>query len=185
MSLQTIDTGAAPRSSPTMRDMSKRSVDILLASAMSLLAAPVLASVAILLACAGGPVICGQERLGKGGRSFRRLRFNTRPAPIGRMLQHTALDELPVLFNVLRGDMSLVGPSAVTIDVFLAHYTGEAASAYLSVRPGVTGPWHVHVRPYEAARRVELDRLYAREHDLAGDMRLLVRTVALLAKGRG
>jgi exopolysaccharide production protein ExoY len=189
MSLQTIDQpGAAPHSGTTMRvamrDACKRGVDILLASAMIMVAAPVLAGIACLLVFAGGPVVCGQERLGKGGRSFRRLSFNTRPAPIGRILRHSALEELPLLFNVLRGDMSLVGPHAVTIDAFLMHYTGEAASAYLSVRPGITGPWHVNPRSFEAARRVELDRLYACEHGLAGDMRVLLRTVALLAKGR-
>jgi len=185
MSLQTIDhAGAGPSSSTAMRDVSKRIMDMLLASAMILIAAPVLAAIAIALACAGGPIMCSQACLGKGGRSFRRLSFNTRPAPIGRMLRHTALDDLPQLFNVLRGDMSLVGPQAVTIGVSLSHVTGEAASAYMSVRPGITGPWQVHLRSNGTAHRVELDRLYAREHGLAGDLRLLLRTVALLAKRR-
>lgn len=190
MSLQTIDhPGAAAQADTTMcaamRDIAKRSMDILLASAMILVALPVIAGIAPLLVVAGGPVFCTEARLGKAGRSFRRLSFNTRHARVGRMLRHTALDELPLLFNVLRGDMSLVGPQAVTIDMFLTHYAGDSAAAYLSVRPGITGPWHVTRQAHDAARRVEIDRLYAREHSLAGDLRLLLRTVALLAKGRG
>jgi lipopolysaccharide/colanic/teichoic acid biosynthesis glycosyltransferase len=189
MSLQTINSsGEASRldiSKPhATRAATKRAMDLLLASAMILVAAPVLAGIAVLLAVTGGPIFSCDARLGKGGRCFHCLRFRTGPSSIGRLLQQTALNELPQLFNVLRGDMSFVGPLPVTIDEFLTHYAGAAAQAYMSVRPGITGHWQINLRSNGVARRVELDCLYAHEHDLAGDLRLLLRTVALFASGR-
>ncbi len=115
----------------------------------------------------------------------RKLARDPRVTPIGRFLRVSSLDELPQLWNVLRGDMSLVGPRPVTADELKVHY-GRHATAYARVRPGITGPWQVSGRSdtsYED--RVRLDVDYARNHSLAGDISLLGRTVSAVLQGRG
>jgi lipopolysaccharide/colanic/teichoic acid biosynthesis glycosyltransferase len=116
----------------------------------------------------------------------RKLRRDPRITRIGRILRTTSLDELPQLLNVLRGDMSLVGPRPVVVDEFRQHYTGSAAAAYLSVRPGITGLWQVSGRSdVDYQRRVELDAAYVRNLSLIGDLKLLLRTVLVLARRQG
>lgn len=99
---------------------------------------------------------------------------------VGRVLRLLSLDELPQLFNVLRGDMSLVGPRPRWDVEELGRY-GDDLGAYLSVLPGVTGPWQVAGRNrLSDAQRVELDVDYARTRTLARDLGLLARTVPVL-----
>ncbi len=105
-----------------------------------------------------------------------KLRDDPRITAIGRFLRKTSLDELPQLWNVIRGDMSLVGPRPVT-EAEIPLY-GHDADVYYSVRPGVTGIWQVSGRnSLSFAERVELDRTYATHLSLLEDMRILFMTV--------
>jgi lipopolysaccharide/colanic/teichoic acid biosynthesis glycosyltransferase len=115
----------------------------------------------------------------------RKLRRDPRVTWIGRILRATSLDELPQLINVLRGEMSLVGPRPVPASELAAQY-GAAAEHYLSVRPGITGLWQVSGRSDTTyAERVALDVRYATGHCLAMDLGILLRTplVVLLRRG--
>jgi lipopolysaccharide/colanic/teichoic acid biosynthesis glycosyltransferase len=117
----------------------------------------------------------------------RKLRRDPRVTPIGRLLRATSLDELPQLINVLRGDMSLVGPRPVVQEELDQHYAPAAAAAdYLSVRPGVTGLWQVSGRSDTDYReRVALDAHYARNPSLRKDLVLLALTVVVVLRCRG
>jgi exopolysaccharide production protein ExoY len=112
-------------------------------------------------------------------RTTRKLRNDPRVTPVGRALRKSSLDELPQLFNVLRGEMSCVGPRPIVSDE-LTRY-GADAVAYLSVRPGVTGAWQVGGRSslsYDA--RVALDRAYVHDWSLWRDVVIILRTVPAL-----
>ncbi|WP_439598574.1 sugar transferase [Falsiroseomonas sp.] len=113
----------------------------------------------------------------------RKLKADPRVTAIGRFLRATSLDELPQILNVLRGEMSLVGPRPVQA-AELAVYYGPAAQHYMAVRPGITGPWQVSGRNDTSyAQRVALDVAYARHPSLLGDIRILLRTpMAVLAR---
>ncbi len=113
-----------------------------------------------------------------------KLRNDPRVTRLGRILRKTSLDELPQLWNVMRGDMSLVGPRPVT-EAEIPLY-GRDADAYYSVRPGVTGIWQVSGRNATSfAERVELDRSYATHLSLLEDMRILVLTVPTVLRVTG
>ncbi len=114
-----------------------------------------------------------------------KLEDDPRITRIGHFLRRTSLDELPQLWNVIRGDMSLVGPRPVT-PTELAERYGDSIGAYMSVRPGLTGPWQVGGRnniSYD--ERVRIDRSYAQAHSLALDMTILVRTVMVVVGATG
>jgi undecaprenyl-phosphate galactose phosphotransferase len=114
----------------------------------------------------------------------RKLRRDPRVTPIGRFLRRTSLDELPQLWNVVKGEMSLVGPRPVVPDELERHY-GPAKAYYLQVRPGLTGLWQVSGRNdvgYE--RRVALDTWYVRNWTLWHDLLILCRTL-LVVPGKG
>jgi len=113
----------------------------------------------------------------------RKLRRDPRVTRIGRFLRASSLDELPQLINVLRGEMSLVGPRPVQASE-LAQYYGAAAEHYQLVRPGITGPWQVSGRSETSYdRRVALDVAYATQPSLIEDIRILLRTpLAVLAR---
>jgi len=115
----------------------------------------------------------------------RKLRDDPRITWVGRFLRATSLDELPQLINVLRGDMSLVGPRPVVAAELAAHY-GVAAEHYLAVRPGITGLWQVSGRSDTSyAQRVALDVRYATNPSLLEDVRILLRTPAAVLLRRG
>lgn len=104
---------------------------------------------------------------------------------LGHTLRRTSLDELPQLWNVIRGDMSLVGPRPVTAAELAERYR-ESAPAYMTVRPGLTGPWQVSGRndiSYE--ERVRIDRSYAISHSLGMDLSILARTVLVVLGANG
>jgi exopolysaccharide production protein ExoY len=106
----------------------------------------------------------------------RKLRRDPRITLIGRMLRKSSLDELPQLFNILRGDMSCVGPRPIVHDE-LEHY-GTCAGEYLQTRPGLTGLWQVTGRSNtDYSIRVSLDSHYVRNWSLTTDAFILVRTV--------
>ena len=116
-----------------------------------------------------------------------KLRHDPRVSPIGRVLRMSSLDELPQLWNVLRGDMSLVGPRPVTPGEMLRWYEPlGAAAAYRAVRPGITGLWQVSGRnsaSYE--RRVELDCKYVAALSFRNDLTILLRTVGAVLRSEG
>lgn len=116
----------------------------------------------------------------------RKLKRDPRVTPIGRLLRATSLDELPQLINVLRGEMSLVGPRPVTRAELEQHYGATAAAHYLSVRPGITGPWQISGRnDVTYASRVALDVAYATAPSLWTDLRILLRTPFAVLARRG
>jgi len=115
----------------------------------------------------------------------RKLTRDPRVTLVGRFLRSTSLDEIPQLVNVLRGDMSLVGPRPV-VQEELDRYYGPYAAAYASVRPGITGLWQVSGRSstsYET--RVELDASYVAKLSFANDTRILLRTIPEVLKRTG
>jgi lipopolysaccharide/colanic/teichoic acid biosynthesis glycosyltransferase len=173
----------------------KRLLDLLGAAALLLLLAPVLMAVAGLVrARLGAPVLFRQTRAGRAGAPFAVLKFRTmrdgpgedaeRLTPLGRRLRALALDELPQLVNVLRGEMSLVGPRPLPLD-YVARYTPRQAER-LRVRPGLCGLAQSMGRnavPWEA--RLEWDARYAARVTLAGDVRIALRCLRVLVSGKG
>jgi exopolysaccharide production protein ExoY len=111
-----------------------------------------------------------------------KLKKDPRITTFGRILRKTSMDELPQLWNVLVGDMSLVGPRPMMPSQQVL-YPGRA---YYTLRPGLTGPWQVSDRNgCTFAKRAEFDRDYEQSLSLATDLRLLARTVAVVLKGTG
>lgn len=113
-----------------------------------------------------------------------KLKSDPRVTRLGRFLRRTSLDELPQILNVLRGDMSLVGPRPVT-EGELNRYA-PSLSVYLAQKPGVTGPWQVHGRRdgcYDM--RVRLDRTYMHEVSLLTDLALIARTALAVIRPTG
>lgn len=109
----------------------------------------------------------------------RKLRYDPRVTAIGDILRKSSLDELPQLFNVLRGDMSIVGPRPVTEEELVRY--SEAIPAYLSCRPGITGLWQVSGRSRTTySKRVACDAFYAREWSMALDARIVIVTIPSL-----
>lgn len=116
-------------------------------------------------------------------RDFK-LKNDRRVTTIGRFLRRTSLDELPQLWNVLRGDMSLVGPRPV-VRQELERYGGDVAY-YLMSKPGITGPWQVSGRnDVDYAKRVSLDVSYAQQWSLLGDIAILVKTIGVVIRQDG
>ena len=113
-----------------------------------------------------------------------KLRDDPRITRLGRFLRVTSLDELPQLINVIRGEMSLVGPRPIVQDE-VARYADQIEH-YAAVRPGITGLWQVSGRSdvgYD--QRVELDTLYVREQSFVGDLVILVKTVKVVVMRTG
>jgi lipopolysaccharide/colanic/teichoic acid biosynthesis glycosyltransferase len=187
-----------------MSVMIRRAIDILGGSVALVLAAPVMgvAMLAIRLESRGHPIY-RQRRVGMDGGSFDLLKLRTmvdgaenigaglainqndpRVTRVGALLRRTSLDELPNLLNVVRGDMSFIGPRP-TIPVQVAQYT-ERQRGRLAVKPGITGWAQVNGRtalPW--SERIELDLYYIKHRSPALDMRILWRTVAIVLGGSG
>ena len=185
-----------------MRRVIRRVVDIVVSLLALVLGAPVLAAamVAIRLESPGG-VIYRQRRAGLGGHPFDVLKLRTmvdgaerigaglrvdaddpRITRVGALLRRTSLDELPNLVNVLRGEMSLIGPRP-TLPVQVEQYT-ERQRGRLAIKPGITGWAQVNGRaslPW--AERIELDLYYIEHRSLALDLKILWRTVAMVLGG--
>ena len=116
----------------------------------------------------------------------RKLAHDPRVTRIGAVLRRTSLDELPQLINVLRGEMSLVGPRPVVAEELRTHYGRAGAAAYLAVTPGMTGLWQVSGRSGTSyAERVALDMRYASGLSLRRDVAILLRTVPAVLARRG
>ncbi len=178
--------GASPRV--------KRAIDVVGSVILILFAAlPMGACALAILATTGRPVLYVDERPGRDGRHFRLRKFRTmRPAidgedvhsrdrvtAVGRWLRATSLDELPQLFNVLLGEMSLVGPRPL-LPEYLGRYTAEQARRH-EVRPGVTGLAQVQGRTELSWERTfELDVWYVDHWSVHLDLAILARTVLQL-----
>ena len=178
----------------------KRSFDVAATSAGLLVFAPVMALIAIALwASSGRPILFAQKRMGLDGRLFRMLKFRTMPTdaesktgpiwategdarstPLGSLLRKTSLDELPQLWNVLRGDMSLVGPRPER-PVFIEEFRREIPGYMLrhKVKSGLTGWAQVHGWRGNTSlhERVEHDIYYIQNWTLALDVRILLLTL--------
>ena len=191
----------------------KRSLDMFGAAITLVLLTPVLVVLALLVRLdSPGPALFRQERIGQGGRRFTLLKLRTmeyeadrrraelvvqskdpgwlhiehdpRVTRIGRFLRLTSLDELPQFANVLRGDMSLVGPRPLIPEE--DSMVDDWARGRLDLTPGMTGPWQVLGRtsiPFE--EMVKLDYLYVTNWSLWGDVRLILRTVPVVLRGSG
>ena len=178
----------------------KRALDILGSATLLLLTSPIQAGIAVAVASKlGRPVIFRQRRPGRHGRPFTLLKFRTmlpideaagrasdaeRLTSFGRLLRSTSLDELPTLYNVLTGDMSLVGPRPLLMD-YLPLYTSEQARRH-EVRPGITGLAQVNGRnDLSWEERFEFDVAYVDTRSLAMDLRIMVSTIGAVLTRRG
>lgn len=113
-----------------------------------------------------------------------KLANDPRVTRVGRLLRRTSLDELPQLFNVLRGDMSLVGPRPEEVDL-VARYPDDALFR-LAVKPGMTGPMQVYGRGHLTfEERLALEREYVEKISIGQDMHILALTLASVVSGRG
>jgi sugar transferase EpsL len=184
----------------------KRIADRVLAAVLLVLLSPLLAAIVLWILLDGGsPVLLAQDRVGKGGMPFRMLKFRTmvrnaielageltddpygvvpndpRITRPGRFLRRTSLDELPQLWNVLRGEMSLVGPRPDLLEQasnYAAHDRGR-----LAVEPGITGWSQVNGREEISwPERIEQDLWYIRHWSLRLDLKIIVRTFTQLGR---
>lgn len=180
----------------------KRAVDVLVSLSVVLLLAPILAAVALaVLLDDGRPVLFRQVRVGRAGREFGMLKFRSmvrdaaavgpyhtqaadpRITRVGRFIRRTSLDELPQLFNVLAGHMSLVGPRP-DVPAQRSLYSEQEWAVRCSVRPGITGLAQALLRSEATqAQRLELDLRYAREHSFWMDCRIVLWTLQRITKG--
>jgi lipopolysaccharide/colanic/teichoic acid biosynthesis glycosyltransferase len=181
-----------------------RALDLTVAGAAGILGAPVLAAIAVAIRLESrGPVILRQTRVGLDGQDFDLLKFRTmvpdahllgtgwliaerdpRITRVGRFLRRWSLDELPQIVNVLRGDMSIVGPRP-TLRYQVDQYT-PFQRRRLEVRPGITGWAQVLGRNQLTwPQRIELDVWYVDNRSVWLDVRLLVRTLPMLARPTG
>ena len=179
-------------------DVTKRILDAGVAGVGLVVTAPLQAAVALaVLAKHGRPVLFRQPRPGKDGRVFELVKFRTmllpddqrlsdadRLTPLGRFLRSTSLDELPTLWNVLKGDMSLVGPRPLLVQ-YLERYSPEQARRH-EVRPGITGLAQVRGRNnLDWDDKFALDVEYVDNRSLGLDLRILWETVAVVLLRRG
>ena len=191
----------------------KRTVDVVLSSTGLLVSAPVWAVLAAFIKLEdGGPVFFSQSRVGEGGRTFRALKFRSmipnaeagigavqavkqdpRVTRIGRVMRATAMDELPQLWNIFRGDMSFVGPRALRPGEIETssngrHVNMEEIPGYVerhAVRPGLTGLAQIFA-PRDVPRRhkFKFDRLYVAHQSLTLDLRLIFLSFWITFRGR-
>jgi exopolysaccharide biosynthesis polyprenyl glycosylphosphotransferase len=192
----------------------KRTVDIVLSVIGIVVLAPLMIAIAIAVRLSSrGPALFRQVRAGRAGKPFKILKFRTmchdaeerigevispdeldepmfklredpRVTKVGRYLRRTSLDELPQLFNVLRGDMSLVGPRPE--ELWLVERYGETQRFRLEMRPGLTGPMQVHGRgELNFQERLAVEREYVENYSIRKDLKILLRTVSTVWRAPG
>jgi exopolysaccharide biosynthesis polyprenyl glycosylphosphotransferase len=192
----------------------KRTMDVVGAAVALVAMAPWLALIALAVKLGSpGPALFRQRRAGRNGGSFEMLKFRTmaadapervgevvaldelpepvfklrsdpRVTSVGRFLRRTSLDELPQLINVLRGEMSLVGPRPE--ETWLVDRYGEAGRFRLEMRPGMTGPMQVHGRgELTFQERMSVEREYVENYSLGKDVKILFQTFYAVIHGRG
>lgn len=191
------------RSFSGMDQFLKRGLDVVVAGLMLVILAPVMAIIAVAVrVTSSGPAIFAQKRVGFRGEAFTIFKFRTmyahvpryastpeqdndpRVTPVGRFLRKTSLDELPQLWNVLRGDMSLVGPRPEMPQHVENYQPWERTR--LDVVPGLTGMWQVHGRSdIPLQENIEYDLYYVRNQSLTLDFKILIKTVFVVLYGKG
>ncbi len=183
------------------RSIIKRTIDIILSALAILLLGWLYGILALLIRCRlGSPVLFCQERPGRKGKVFRMYKFRSmsdacdengtllsdeeRLTPFGRKLRSTSLDELPELFNILKGDMSLIGPRPLLVR-YLPYYTREEFRRH-DVRPGLTGLAQINGRnalDWEERFRYDLD--YVDHLSFGMDLKVIFQTIGKVAKRSG
>lgn len=214
MSFSDADHVAAPHEFVAARRSAgaKRAFDLVLALLLLVALGPLLIAIAVAVrATSRGPIIFRQRRVGRAGVEFEILKFRTmvdgaedmlidltspggrplfkmesdpRATPLGRFLRATSVDELPQLWNVVRGEMSLVGPRPA-LPSELVHWPDELHHR-LDVDQGITGPWQVSGRSnvgFDDYRRLDLE--YVENNSFTGDLRILAQTIPAVARRRG
>jgi sugar transferase EpsL len=181
--------------------MAKRILDIFVSAIGLLMLCPLLAAIALIVRVnLGAPVLFKQRRPGRYGKPFDIYKFRTmtneqdsagkllpdgqRLKKVGRFLRVTSLDELPELINVLKGDMSLVGPRPLLMQ-YLDRYTPEQARRH-EVKPGITGWAQINGRnTLTWEEKFKLDVWYVDNHSFGLDLKILLKTVAKVLKREG
>jgi lipopolysaccharide/colanic/teichoic acid biosynthesis glycosyltransferase len=194
-----------------MTSPAKRGLDVLLSGTGLLVSSPLWLVIAALIKLEdGGPIFFSQERVGRGGREFRALKFRSmrtdaeargpmqsgendpRVTRLGRLLRATAMDELPQLWNIFRGDMSFVGPRALRPGEIEVNGKGATErledvpgfGARCAVRPGLTGVAQIYA-PRDIVRRHKFryDRVYVRRQSFWLDVRLILLSFWITFRG--
>lgn len=207
--------GYAHRSKGLYSRFGKRALDILIVFLSLPIVVPIILFLAVLVALDGGKPFYTQDRVGRGGKSYRiwklrsmmpdadrkldqylaknpaaraewehtqKLKKDPRITRIGALLRKASLDELPQLWNVLSGDMSIVGPRPM-MPCQRSLYPG---TDYYAMRPGITGPWQVSKRNTSSfAERASYDSLYFSRLSLLTDLRLMTATFRVVLRGTG
>jgi lipopolysaccharide/colanic/teichoic acid biosynthesis glycosyltransferase len=176
----------------------RRVVDVVVSGAAAVCLSPVMAIVSVLVwGALGRPVLFRQIRVGRDEVPFEIVKFRTmrpeswpgepdaeRDSRLGRILRGLSVDELPQLWNVVRGDMSLIGPRP-TVPEQVVHYSPRQHGRH-AVRPGLTGWAQVNGRnSISWPERIELDLWYVENRSLALDLRIVVRTILRLLRPSG
>jgi len=205
--------------SPASWDLSpKRVFDVISATLVLVLVAPLLIAIAIAIRLQDGErAIYAQTRYGLNGRAFQCLKLRSmvpnaaeklqelldsdpdakreweltqkltndpRITPLGKFIRATSIDELPQLINIIRGDMSVVGPRPIQFSEFSKY--GDTLAHYCSVRPGLTGLWQVSGRSNLGyCERVELDKRYVQTRTFWGDLVIIFKTVPAVLRSDG
>lgn len=192
----------------------KRGIDLAVATFGLILCAPTMIFIAILVKLdSPGPIIFAHKRIGKDGKGFKMFKFRSmvhdaeeilkrdselkrayendykiksdpRITKIGKFIRNHSLDELPQIINVLRGEMSLVGPRPVIEDELRKY--GPLAEKLLVVKPGITGLWQISGRSnisYE--ERVKIDTDYIENYSILMDLKILFKTIPVVIFGSG
>jgi lipopolysaccharide/colanic/teichoic acid biosynthesis glycosyltransferase len=207
----TLRIAEVPRSAATL----KRAFDLLATSLGLVAVLPLMIAIALAIKLdGGGPVLFRQRRVGRHGRDFQMLKFRTmipeadalkealrhrneahgglfkiaedpRVTSVGRFLRRSALDELPQLLNVLKGEMSLVGPRPLVVEE--DRRIEGWRRRRLELMPGMTGPWQILAGDARAslAKMVAIDHLYLADWSLWKDIKILLRTVPHVVGRRG
>lgn len=187
----------------------KRVFDVVVSSAALVLLFPLLLFIAVLVRVSSpGPALFRQKRVGYLGKPFVCFKFRSmyegsetipglvrdredpRVTPIGRYIRRYHLDELPQLFNVVRGEMSLVGPRP-RLETIVAGFSSQidGYGKRHEIRPGLTGPAQIHGREWALtsgpANVLRIEREYVDSHTFLGDLVILMKTVGTVLGGRG
>jgi lipopolysaccharide/colanic/teichoic acid biosynthesis glycosyltransferase/glycosyltransferase involved in cell wall biosynthesis len=189
---------SAPARLPAKSSLSRRILDMVAAAAGLVTLSPLVALAAFMTwVGTGSPVLFRQQRAGLAGRPFKLVKFRTmtdardaagnlkpdaeRVTATGRFLRRTRLDELPQLWNVMRGDMSLFGPRPLLPETIAAF--GDAGAERCTIRPGLTGWAQIHGGPLlEPEEKLALDLWYVRNRNWKLDLSILLRTFAVLLR---
>lgn len=196
----------------------KRVLDVVISAMALLMIWPILLVIALLVRRDGGPAFYAQSRVGRNGRLFRLYKFRSmkvgadklediltpeelelyrkeyklqndpRITKLGNFLRKSSLDELPQLWNIIRGDMSLVGPRPLLPSELTGNYTPEERQQLMSMQPGLTGYWQAMSRnesSYATGERQRQELYYVGRVSFGMDMKIIFKTVERVITGKG